>query len=41
LGNLPQGSAVAIEALRRIVSQALDESLGRAARNSLERLTRS
>jgi hypothetical protein len=41
LGNLPPGSAVAIEALRRIVSQALDESLGRAARNSLERLTRS
>jgi HEAT repeat protein len=41
LGNLPPGTAVAIEALRRVASQALDESLGRAARNSLERLTRS
>ena len=41
LGNLPPGTAVAIEALRRVVSLALDESLGRAARTSLERLTRS
>jgi HEAT repeat protein len=41
LGNLPPGTALAIEALRRVASQALDESLGRAARNSLERLTRS
>jgi HEAT repeat protein len=41
LGNLPPGTAVAIEALRRVASQALDESLGRAARTSLERLTRS
>lgn len=41
LGNLPPGSAVAIEALRRVASQGLDASLGRAARTSLERLTRS
>jgi HEAT repeat protein len=40
LGNLPPGSAVAIEALRRVASQALDRSLERAARASLGRLTR-
>ena len=41
LGNLPPGTGVAIEALRRVASQPFDESLGRAARTSLERLTRS
>jgi HEAT repeat protein len=41
LGNLPAGTAVAIEALLRVASQPRDESLGRAARASLERLTRS
>jgi HEAT repeat protein len=41
LGNLPAGTAVAIEALRRVASQADDQSLGKAARTSLERLTRS
>jgi len=41
LGNLPPGTAVAIEALRHVASQAFDESLARAARTSLERLTRS
>jgi HEAT repeat protein len=41
LGNLPPGTPVAIEALQRVASGPLDESLGRAARASLERLTRS
>jgi HEAT repeat protein len=41
LGTLPPGTAAAIEALRRAGSQTLDESLKRAARTSLERLTRS
>jgi hypothetical protein len=41
LGNLPPGTSVAIETLRRVASQTLDESLGRAARTSLDRLTRS
>jgi HEAT repeat protein len=41
LGNLPAGTAAAIEALRRVASQAEDQSLGKAARTSLERLTRS
>lgn len=41
LGNLPPGTAAAIDALRRAGSEAGDESLKRAAGKSLERLTRS
>ncbi|MBV8135682.1 MAG: HEAT repeat domain-containing protein [Deltaproteobacteria bacterium] len=41
LGHLPPGTALAIEGLRRVASEAVDQSLVRAARTSLERLTRS
>src|SRR5262249_14233126 len=41
LGSLPPGTPAAIEALGGAACQTVDESLARAARTSLERLTRS